>query len=144
MIHRASWADEHLLRRPSQEDRRYPTSGHGQERDHPLLRFQPLLGEAVCEDGPRGKTARPKESDRSVPNLGEGARRLSGANEDALMLPGSPGQHHRNPLFSFGTTRGVATFPEGNDSGLRMAAHRSAPGRKGSLIVASPGPATLI
>ena len=67
---------ESLLRRPQEEDSRSPQSGYDQERGRPLLRGEPLLGQALRQAGRRGPPARPKKRPGSKPKMDEKARRL--------------------------------------------------------------------
>ncbi len=59
MVHVAPSTHERLLRRPAQEDRRSPPAGRDQERDRPLLRGEPLLGQALRQAGRAGTLPRP-------------------------------------------------------------------------------------
>src|SRR5215208_1392358 len=64
VVHARPFAHERLLGRPAQEDRRSPRAGHHEERGHPHVRRQPLLGQALRQAGRGGPTAGPEEAPR--------------------------------------------------------------------------------
>jgi hypothetical protein len=65
VVHVPPCTHECVLRKPAQEDRRGPRPGHDRERGHPLLRHQPLLGQALRQAGRGGQPARAQEAPRA-------------------------------------------------------------------------------